>query len=102
MLAAPYLGTKNLSQIAEHTGIGYDEVRAFGQRLQRAGIWTDAGEIVGDWEKPGEGAVPFWLDVSVAADTGGRDTTSYLAGRLVASEDGNHFVRNAHHFVPGC
>ena len=67
MLAALYLGSKNLARLGRSTGIPYHRVTAFAARLRDAGIWADEGKTAAGWDAPGrKGQAAFWIDVNVA------------------------------------
>lgn len=67
MLAALYMGSRNLARLSRCAGVPYHRVYCFAVNLRRAGIWTPEGKTACAWVEPeGMGDVAFVLDVFIA------------------------------------
>jgi hypothetical protein len=67
MLSALSVGTRNLRRLSLFTEVPYEDVRRVARRLREAGVWTQDGKTVANWDSPSPlGEIAFWTDVNVA------------------------------------
>jgi hypothetical protein len=67
MLAALYVGSKDLPRLSQLTGVRPGRVRGFASNLRKARVWSKDGTTLADWDLPGtRGPTAFWCDVLIA------------------------------------